>query len=295
MRQRPVPGHRPAQARGRVGPRAGQVRGYLVRRLLGTGVALAAALALPAAVPDEVPAPAPLAATATDESRIPAPLWTDETDCGTSVFEGIETKPGSVEVVFDPQGQHGDVYRLHTSGEQEGSEWAWVETRGHKTPDGDRLRFTEGDTYYIGWKSMWGPLPTKTGDWVALWQIKDYGSGAATPPRSLRARGDVLDLEYCDPDMKMTQLWKIPLPKDSWNSFVVGVRISSDPFKGWVHFWHNGEEQVLNGQTQLPAAMLCADFVTDKWGVYRSDGITGEATAYLADAKVGTSYEDVSG
>lgn len=263
-----------------------------MRRLLGTGVALAAALALPVAVPDEASAPAPLPAT--DESRIPAPLWTAETDRGTSVFEEIETKPGSVEVVPDPQGRHGDVYRLHTSGEQQGSERVRVETRGHKTADGDRLRFTEGDTYYIGWKSMWGPLPTKTGYWVALWQLKDYGSGAATPPLSLRARGDVLDLEYCDPDMKTTQLWKIPLPRGSWNSFVVGVHISSDPGKGWIRFWHNGEEQVLNGQSQLSAATLRADFVTDKWGVYRSDGITGEATAYLADAKVGASYEDVA-
>ncbi|PKW17776.1 hypothetical protein A8926_5791 [Saccharopolyspora spinosa] len=29
--------------------------------------------------------------------------------------------------------------------------------------------------------------------------------------------------------------------------------------------------------------------------MYRSDGINGEATAYLADAKVGTSYEDAAG
>ncbi|MFI0467373.1 heparin lyase I family protein [Saccharopolyspora sp. 5N102] len=265
-----------------------------MRKLLRAGTALAAVLGLAFTAADELRVPEPAPAVAADP-QVQAPVWAAETDRGTSVFEGIETKPGSVEVVADPQGEHGDVYRLHTSGVPEGSERVRVESRGHKTPDGGRLRFTEGDTYYIGWRSMWDPLPAKTGEWVALWQLKDYGSGAATPPLSLRARGDVLDLEYCDPDMKTTQLWKIPLPRDSWNSFVVGVHVSSDPGKGWVKFWHNGEEQVLNGQNQFPAATLRADFVTDKWGVYRSDGIAGEATAYLADAKVGRSYADVAG
>lgn len=248
-----------------------------VRKLLCTGIAITAAVLLSGSA-----------------LSAPATSWEAETSRGTSVFEGVEKKPGSIDVVDDPLGEHGSVYRLHTSGEQQGSERVRVETRGHCTPDGERLRFTEGDTYYIGWRSMWDPLPTAEGEWVALWQLKDYGSGAATPPLSLRARGDVLDLEYADPDMKTTRLWEIPLPRGSWNSFVVGVHVSSDPGKGWVRFWYNGEEQLLSGQKQVPAATLRADFVTDKWGVYRSDGVRGEATAYLADAKVGTGYADVA-
>ncbi|GAA2775305.1 heparin lyase I family protein [Saccharopolyspora taberi] len=225
----------------------------------------------------------------------PAPRWEADPGRGTEVFEGIETKPGNVEVIADPKGQHGDVYRLDTSGEPEGSERVRVETRGHLTPDGRPLRFTEGGTYYVGWRSMWGPLPTAEGEWVALWQLKDYGSGAATPPLSIRARGDQLDLEYADPGMKTTRLWQADLPLEQWNSFVVGIGVSSDPARGWVRFWVNGEEQELGGRPgQYPAATLRADFVTDKWGVYRSDGITGPATAYLADARVGTSYEDVA-
>ncbi|MER5387674.1 heparin lyase I family protein [Saccharopolyspora sp. NPDC002686] len=248
-----------------------------MRRLLSAGVAVGAAVLLSGSA-----------------LLAPSTSWEADTSRGTSVFEGVEEKPGSVDVVDDPKGEHGSVYRMHTSGEQQGSERVRVETRGHRTADGDRLRFTEGDTYYIGWESMWDPLPTADGEWVALWQLKDYGSGAATPPLSLRARGDVLDLEYNDPDLKTTRLWEIPMPRQSWNSFVVGVHISSDPGQGWVRFWYNGEEQLLDGQEQFSGATLRADFVTDKWGVYRSDGVKGEATAYLANAKVGTSYADVA-
>ncbi|MGW0733373.1 hypothetical protein [Streptomyces sp. NPDC002851] len=41
-------------------------------------------------------------------------------------------------------------------------------------------------------------------------------------------------------------------------------------------------------------ATLRADRVIDKWGVHRSDGVKGEATAYLNAAKVGRSYEEVA-
>ncbi|WP_263248028.1 polysaccharide lyase [Saccharopolyspora rosea] len=225
-------------------------------------------------------------ATAAD---VADPVWSADPGRGTSVFEGVETKPGSVDVV-----EGGTAYRLRTSGRKQGSERVRVETRGHRTPDGAALRFTEGDTYYVGWRSKWGPLPTKDGDWVVLWQLKDYGSGAATPPLSLRARGDRLDLEYTDPAMKTTKLWDVPLPRDRWNDFVVGIHFSHDPGQGWVRFWYDGQPQHLAGKDQYPAATVRADFVTDKWGVYRSDGITGPATAYLADARVGRSYTEVA-
>ncbi|WP_399083833.1 heparin lyase I family protein [Streptomyces sp. BBFR2] len=225
------------------------------------------------------------------------PLWRADPATGTKAFEGVETKPGQVTVVDDPAGRYGKTYALHTSGHKvDDATRVRVETRGHRASGGP-LRFSkEGDVFYIGWRSMWGPLPTKKGDWVTLWQLKDYGSGAATPPLSLRARGDgTVDLEYSDPEMKTTYLWRSGLKLNSWHSFVVGLKISKDPAKGWVKLWHDGAAQKLaGGATQYRAATLRADWVTDKWGVYRSDGVTGAATAYLNGAAVGRAYGDVA-
>jgi polysaccharide lyase-like protein len=228
--------------------------------------------------------------------EVAAPLWQADPAKGTSVFEGVEKKPGEVSVVDDPKGTYGKTYRLYTSGEKVSPEdRVRVETRGHKRADGSTLRFDEGDTVYIGWRSMWDPLPTASGNWVALWQLKDYGSGAATPPLSLRARGDgTVDLEYCDPDMKTTRLWDTPLRTGEWHHFVIGLTVSKDPNKGSVKFWYDGKQQELKGSTSFKGATLRADWVTDKWGVYRSDGVKGEATAYLNGAKVGRSYADVA-
>ncbi|GAA2066883.1 heparin lyase I family protein [Streptomyces albiaxialis] len=222
--------------------------------------------------------------------------WEADPAQGTKVFEGVEKKPGEIGVVDDPTGRHGKTYRLHTSGEKtDPDERVRVETRGHRTPDGERLRFQEGDKVYIGWRSLWDPLPTAEKNWVALWQLKDYGSGAATPPLSLRARGNgAVDLEYCDPDLKTTELWHADLKTGQWYDFVVGLTVSDDPAKGKVEFWANGEKQQLKGEDVFKGATLRADWVTDKWGVYRSDGVKGPATAYLNSAKVGTSYEDVA-
>ncbi|MFJ5679800.1 heparin lyase I family protein [Streptomyces sp. NPDC093097] len=231
------------------------------------------------------------------EGHHAAPLWRADPAKGTAAFEGTETKPGSVKVVDDPAGKHGKSFQLHTSGDKiDGPTRVRVETRGHRTADGP-LRFSrEGDVYYIGWRSMWGPLPTKKGDWVVLWQLKDYGSGAATPPLSLRARGDgAVDLEYADPQLKTTRLWHTPLTLDTWHDFVIGIKVSKDPSRGWVRLWHNGTAQKLpNGKEQYPAATLRADWVTDKWGVYRSDGVKGQATAWLNSPAVGRSYQDVA-
>ncbi|MFJ3707592.1 heparin lyase I family protein [Streptomyces sp. NPDC090053] len=221
-----------------------------------------------------------------------APLWRADPARGTTVFEGTETKPGAVSVVADPRGRYGSTYRLTTSGQKiSDTDRVRVETRGHRTPDGKALRFTEGDTVYVGWRSMWGPLPTTPADWVVLWQLKDYGTGAATPPLSLRARGDgTVDLEYCDPDLKTTQLWHAPLRTGQWHSFVVGITVSASPSKGAVRFWYDGKQQKVKGGSAFRGATLRGDWVTDKWGVYRSDGVKGAATAYLNGAKVATSY-----
>ncbi|MEV0265668.1 heparin lyase I family protein [Streptomyces sp. NPDC050617] len=268
------------------------------RRRWGVGLAAAAAVAAAGAwtaAASEGPGAGEGRAV---HPRAAAPLWTADPGRGVKSFEGIETKPGSVKVVNDPTGRYGKSYELHTSGKKEDADTrVRVETRGHRTADGSPLRFSkEGDVFYVHWRSMWGPLPVERGKWVVLWQLKDYGPGAATPPLSLRARGDgTVDLEYCDPKLKTTKLWHTALKLDEWNDFVVGVRISKNPAEGWVKLWHDGTAQELaGGGQQYAAATLRGDWVLDKWGVYRADGITGPATAYLNGAAVGRSYEDVT-
>ncbi|MFF9478660.1 heparin lyase I family protein [Streptomyces sp. NPDC014733] len=274
---------------------------WAVALLAGVGlVGIRTVASAEGGTPPGAPGPttaAPAAPSSAPPAHRAAPLWRADPATGTKPFEGVETKPGQVSVVDDPAGRYGKTYALHTSGHKlDDATRVRVETRGQRTSGGP-LRFAkEGDVFYIGWRSMWGPLPTRKGDWVTLWQLKDYGSGAATPPLSLRARGDgTVDLEYCDPKLKTTTLWHTGLKLNSWHSFVVGLKISKDPAKGWVKLWHNGAAQKLAGNAaQYRAATLRAGWVTDKWGVYRSDGVTGAATAYLNDAAVGRAYGDVA-
>jgi hypothetical protein len=49
-----------------------------------------------------------------------------------------------------------------------------------------------------------------------------------------------------------------------------------------------------NGQTRYPGPTLWGDHVNHKWGVYRSGGNTGHATALLNHAKLGRTYADVA-
>lgn len=259
------------------------------RHLLGTvAVVVAVTAAASLAVTSHGPAARARPVARPDAGDL---LWHADPARGTGNFEVIDSHPGTVTVVRDAT--KGSSFRFDTSGVKEPGERVRIESKGHRNPDGSTVRFsTVGDTYYVGWNARWGPLPTAAGNWVVLWQLKDYGSGAATPPLSLRARGDgTIDLEYCDPDLKTTKLWTTPLRLNAWHRFVVGFTLSKNPSQGAVRLWYDGAAQNLaGGATRYPAATLRADFVTDKWGVYRSDGVSGPATAYLNDARVGTSY-----
>ena len=78
---------------------------------------------------------------------------------------------------------------------------------------------------------------------------------------------------------------------------MIGFQVSRDPAQpGWLEFWYNGQQQTFtNGQTRHEMLMKPdTDYVTDKWGVYRSGNVSGDGTAYLNAAKVGTSYQVVA-
>ncbi len=221
-------------------------------------------------------------------------LWEANTANGLNVFEGLEQSPGTIAVANDPQGQYGSVYRYNLTDLSTGKERC--ESRGTKLADGSVFRMQRGGTYYIGWRSLWNPMPT--GSWVALFQMHAYGQtgmGAPLVLRNVNADGRL----YLQNDLNGTNqhIWDTALRLNVWQSFVIGVHLDSDPTKGWVELWHNGVKQTFNNGQQR---FYCATHEDEpntynrvKWGVYRSGPVNGNATAYMSRARIGTAFEDV--
>jgi hypothetical protein len=256
------------------------------RRIRVVVTVAAAALLLPAGVvASAVISPAPSAV-----------LWEADPSKGLDVFQSLERSPGTISVADDPKKTYGRSYLYETW--DHGSKER-CESKGHRLPDGSVLTYARpGETYYVGWRSLWNPMPIKRGRWIAFWQLHHYGAGPGGGPLALRTLGDgKLHLQYTPPNGSDLHIWSTTLSLNEWNSFVVGFRVSRSPSDGWIEFWYNGVQQrLINGSTRYPAAVLKpgADYVTDKWGVYRSHPVDGRARAYLNHARVATSYAEAA-
>ncbi|MFC0438014.1 heparin lyase I family protein [Kutzneria buriramensis] len=227
-------------------------------------------------------------------------IWQADPSRGTSVFEGVETAPGTVSVVDDPTGRYGQSYRFQTN-TNNGTK-SRCESRGLRLPDGTVYKLDDskaGQTFYVGWRSFWNPMPDKAGAWVALYQLHLDGAptgGVGAGPFVLRTLGDgQLHFQLVSPDGSSRHIWNAPLKLNAWNTFVIGFKLSRSNSVGWVQFWYNGVQQTFtNGSTQYPGATLMGNHVNNKWGVYRSGVNSGVADAYLNSAKFGTTYQSVA-
>jgi Polysaccharide lyase len=216
------------------------------------------------------------------------------------VFDGLERAPGAITVADDPQGRYGRSFKFETWDHDGGKERC--ESRGLRRPDGSVLRINssmEGQTLYIGWRSLWNPMPSAKGRWLALFQLHISGRKSGelgAGPYVLRTLGDgQLHFQYTPPNGDDRHIWSTPLSLNTWNTFVIGFRLSRSSSAGWTEFWYNGVQQrFANGSTRYPGVTLMGTHVNFKWGVYRSGPNRGRAAAPLNQARLGTSYADVA-
>jgi hypothetical protein len=269
----------------------------------------AAALLVPAIIASASSSPAsassrPSAQVRTAVPAAPAPasvLWFGDPSLGPArVFDGLERAPGSITVADDPQGRYGRSFKFETWDHSEGKERC--ESRGLRRPDGSVLRINssmEGQTLYLGWRALWAPMPNARGRWLSLFQLHISGRRPGEPgagPYVLRTLGDGrLHFQYSPPSGSDQHIWSAPLSLNSWNTFVIGFRVSRSAATGWTEFWYNGVQQrFTNGSTRFPGVTLMGTHVNPKWGVYRSGPNSGRAAAYLNQARLGTSYAEVA-
>jgi len=233
-------------------------------------------------------------------------LWEGDTSRGSSTFEGVELQPGRFGTTSSPFGNafYCETYDGHPdypTGKQR------CEVKGCRQPDGSIWRMSENGEYWVGWRSMWDPMPTENGAWIAFMQLKGGGTCHLNPPVGpgcalvIRTLGDgKLHMHLtCDGSYVV---WETAMPaRGSWNSFVTHWKLARSTSSGWVEFWYNGVQQRFNGPRgngtmRQPAALWECEYQRLKYGVYRSGALNGNGTAraHLWRPRVGTSYADVA-
>ena len=164
--------------------------------------------------------------------------------------------------------------------------------RAEIEPDVPKL--TEGQTRYFRLTYVLPPsFPTEPRGFQLATQWKNDGTGS--PPLEVRVEKDhfVLGGGYGRPGgSRLFSTDIAPVITGRPVEIVVGIRFSSDPTKGQVDVWIDGQRTITGfrppGGTLYPG-------LSSYWkvGLYRDTGNAGTASVDLLAAAMGTSYESV--
>jgi hypothetical protein len=126
----------------------------------------------------------------------------------------------------------------------------------------------------------------------AVFQWKAYGNNMLQnfPIVFSTTTNGNLHLMHYAPGGAGTEVWKTTLKINTWNRFVLRLKISRDGNIGFIEFWYNGEKQNLTGNSQrYYARTLDAEYCDPKWGVYGGD--IESITNYVGGLRIATTYE----
>jgi hypothetical protein len=195
------------------------------------------------------------------------PIWTGNPSKGTSVFKILDFQPsgiGSISVISDRLCGPSFQFSKPSTSKR-------VEAHG-----ASGFTAQDGELVYIGWRAkLTIPSGTNTN---AIFQWKAYDKpGSTTPlqqnfPIILSTYQNNVALAYYAPGEVRHQIWSTPLVAGEWYTFVLGIKVSTDPAVGYIEFWYNGQQQTLAGSLKYPARTRDGDYCDPKWGVYGALG-----------------------
>jgi hypothetical protein len=146
-------------------------------------------------------------------------------------------------------------------------------------------RPAEGSERYYRWQTYF-PADFKSANyWELFTQWHQYISGSS-PPLAFMAWGESIQLGN-DQDH---YFWTVPLVRGVWHDFVFHVIWSSDPTKGRIELWYDGQHVLLPTATYT---LFAGDTVYMKQGLYRKAAINWTQVVYHGGTVIGTTLADV--
>jgi len=204
-------------------------------------------------------------------------LWDGDASKGTGVFKILNNEVSST-VTTTNDAAYGIVWRFLKTADSNR-----CEAHGAKG-----LPATEGDVWFIGWRSKLTMPQSLTTNAVCQW--KAYGATLLQNyPVVMKTLNGRIALEQYNPSSNggRTLLWSTPFVPETWHRFVLSIKVSPDVSGGYVEFWFDGVQQTLsNGSTRFTCRTLDGDYCDPKWGVYGAMGT--EAINEVDSLRIGT-------
>jgi hypothetical protein len=213
-------------------------------------------------------------------------IWDGDASRGTGIFKLIGSNcgsPGSVTAVNDAT--HGRIWRYNKPSDSNRCESHGIRVGGNP------YVFQNGSTYYLGW---WSRLSNTVNN-NAFFQWKVFpapGPAGLNWPvvlKMVNGRATMLNRKATD---EVYTPWSAPISANTWNHFVVGLRLSDQRDGGWIELWFNGVKQTFsNGLQRWPARLYDTEHVCPKWGLYGASG--SNVLSDVDGLKIGTTPQDV--
>jgi hypothetical protein len=233
-------------------------------------------------------------------ARINSVKWSDDPNLVyTDSFYRLSVESGetaSVTTVNDAT--HGKVWKVN---KPSGSKRAELSQTDPST--GTRASYVpaEGDKVYIGWRvkmDIAGSSNPSSG--MAIFQNKSSGTTTQNYPFLFGWDGSTVTMSTYVPGSgsqasRGTQRWSKSWGENSWLTIVVGVKFSKNSNDGTLELWVNGSKQDLVGDDSnkvLKHRTLDDNGNYFKWGAYNEAARDFNVTAYLANMKVATTYDE---
>ncbi len=238
----------------------------------------------------EAPAPvftagdAPLLTGAPDPRNAPAPLWQAGTtgpdplrQFGNTPYNNDGAAAPTVVAAPGLTGRTAIRFEIPAGGK-----------RSELDPNVDVIQ--EGAEFWYGFAhELPADFPVNTQDWQVVAQWKNAGEGS--PPIEVKIGRGQFTLDGGagnDPSDYFSMPIGSARPGQT-NHLVVHIVFSSDPAKAVVDVWQNGQQRIAGfhppGGTRYPS-----DDSYLKTGIYRDTDINQDATLFLLDARIASSY-----
>ena len=238
--------------------------------------------------PVVAPGDAPLLTGAPDPASVPAPLWQAGTtgpdpllQFGDTPYNNEGAAPPTVVAAPGLPGRSAIRFEVPAGGK-----------RSELEPRTEPLR--EGAEFWYGFAhQLPADFPVNTEDWQVVAQWKNAGEGS--PPVEVKIGRGQFTLDGGAGD-DPSDYFSMPIGSarpGQTNHLVVHIVFSTDPTKAVVDVWQNGQQRISGFRPPGGTRYASADSYL-KTGIYRDTAIAQDATLFLLDARIASSYESAA-
>ncbi len=185
-----------------------------------------------------------------------------------------------LQVVSDPvqEGSHALKVTVHQGDNPIGASGNRNELVGPAEP--------EGSEAYFRWGTMFAKDFPSEHTWQLFAQWHQPEDCCGSPPIQFEVSGEELMFTV---STAQTLVWRAPLVRGEWHDFILHVKFSDDPKKGFVELWYDGKKAV----EKTYAATRGNSYM--KLGLYRNSTVRGTGVLYHDGMIRGDTLEDVLG